>query len=244
MTPASGREFQRRASMVFGTVGTHGAGPVPERGDDMYLYTRQARINSFDGVAWATETAAAVQAATGAESQVWGAVYSAGFGTIAWTSWYEDLVALEAATNAMMGDAAYMAKSAEGSNWIVPGSPVDDSLLELVSGEPDPEANPLYVSAVRASCTGGNMVRGIGLGVEIAQRADAATGATTLFMRNVTGPYGGVAWFTGSEDAAAMQAQQAALAADAGFLELVDTTAGVYVEDVDPAQSVLWRRLG
>lgn len=209
----------------------------------MYLYSRRARINSFDGVAWATDTAAAFQSASGIESQVWGAVYSAGFGTIAWTSWYEDLVALEASTDALMGDAAYMAKSAEGANWMAPGSPVDDELMELVAGAPDPEANPLYVSAVRATRAGGHMVEGIGLGVEIAQRADAATGASTLFLRNVTGPYSGVAWFTGSADAAAMQAQQAALAADTGFLDFVDRSEGVYLDDVDPTQSVLWRRL-
>ena len=210
----------------------------------MYLYSRRARINSFDGVGWATDTAAAGLASSGVETQVWGAVYSAGFGTIACTSWYEDLVGLETATNALMADDAYMAKSAEGSNWIVPGSAVDDELLELVAGAPDPEANPLYVSAVRGACTGGNIARGMALGVEIAQRADAATGASTLFMRNVTGPYSGVAWFTGSADAATMQAQQQALAADGGFLELVDSTAGVFAENVDPSQSVLWRRLG
>lgn len=209
----------------------------------MYLYSRRARINSFDGVAWATDTAAASHAATGVETQVWGAVYSAGFGTIAWTSWHEDLVALEASTDALMGDAAYMAKSAEGANWVVAGSPVDDELLELVAGTPDPDANPRYVSSVRAACAGGQMVRGIGLGAEIAARADAATGASTLFMRNVTGAYGGVAWFTGSADGAAMQAQQAALAADAGFAELVDSAAGVYLDETDPSQSVLWRRL-
>ncbi len=209
----------------------------------MYLYSRRARINSFDGVAWATETAAAFQSASGVETQVWGAVYSAGFGTIAWTSWYEDLIALEASTNALMGAAAYMAKSAAGANWMAPGSPVDDELMELVAGAPDPEANPLYVSAVRATCAGGHMVEGIGRGVEIAQRADAATGASTLFMRNVTGSYSGVAWFTGSADAAAMQAQQAALAADSGFLEFVDAAEGVYLDEVDPTQSVLWRRL-
>jgi len=209
----------------------------------MYLYSRRARINSFDGVAWATETAAAGQSASGVETQVWGAVYSAGFGTIAWTSWHEDLVALEASSNALMGDEAYMAKSAEGRDWIVPGSAVDDELLELVAGAPDPEANPLYVSSVRAACAGGQMVKGIGLGAEIAARADAATGASTLFMRNVTGAYSGVAWFTGSADAAAMQAQQAALAADAGFAQFVDSTAGVFIDEVDPAQSVLWRRL-
>ena len=80
-------------------------------------------------------------------------------------------------------------------------------------------------------------------GSDSGSAADAATGASTLFMRNVTGPYGGVAWFTGSADAAAMQAQQAGLAADAGFLDVVDKVGGVYTDAVDPAQSVLWRRL-
>lgn len=209
----------------------------------MYLYTRRARINSFDGVAWATETAAAAHAASGVEMQVWAAVYSAGFGTIAWTSWHDDLVGLEASTDALMGDAAYMAKSAEGATWVVAGSSVDDELLELVTGTPDPDQNPLYVSSVRAACAGGQMVKGVGIGAEIASRADAATGASTLFMRNVTGPYSGVAWFTGSADAATMQAQQAALAADPGFAEFVDSTVGVFVDEVDAAQSVLWRRL-
>ena len=95
---------------------------------------------------------------------------------------------------------------------------------------------------MRATCAGGHIVDGMTLGAEIAQRADAATGASTLFMRNVTGPYGGVAWFTGSADAATMQAQQAGLAADAGFLDVVDKVGGVYTDTVDPAQSVLWRR--
>jgi len=209
----------------------------------MYLYSRRTRVNSFDAVAWATDTAAAAQVATGVEMQVWGAVYSAGFGTIAWTAWYEHFAALEAATNAMMADDAYMAKSAEGSQWAVPGAGVDDQLQELVAGVPDPDANPLYVSSVQATCAGGNIARGMAAGVEIAQRADAATGATTLFCRNVTGPYSGVSWFTGSEDGAAVDAQNTALAADAGFVEFIDSPAGVYIDNVDPAQSVLWRRL-
>lgn len=210
----------------------------------MYLYTRRARINSFDGVAWAIEAATTSHAATGIESQVWGAVYSPGFGTIAWTSWHEDLVSLEAATNAIMGDEAAMARQAEGSNWSVPGAGVDDELLELVAGEVDPEANPLYVSAARSVCSEGNLVRGMTLGVEIAQRADAATGGNTLFMRNVTGPFGGVGWLTGSADAADMQAQNAALAADAGWLEFLDSTGGVYSDQVGATETIIWQRLG
>lgn len=209
----------------------------------MYLYSRRMRVNSFDAVAWATDTAAAHQAASGVEMQVWGAVYSAGFGTIAWTAWHESFAALDAATDAAMADGAYMAKSAEGSQWAAPGAGVDDQLQELIAGVPDPGANPLYVSSVQSACAGGNMARGLGAAVEIAQRADAITGAMTLVCRNVTGPYSGVSWFTGTEDGATMDAQNAALAADAGFLELVDSFAGVYIDTVDPMQSVLWRRL-
>lgn len=209
----------------------------------MYLYSRRARVNSFDAVAWALETAARSSEVTGTDSQVWGAVYSPGFGTIAWTSWHENFAALEASTNALMADEAYMAKSAEGAQWMAPGAGVDDQLLELVAGEPDPEANPLYVSSVQAVCATGNIARGMALGVEIAQRADAATGGSTLFMRTVTGPYAGVSWFSGIEDGAAMDAQQAALAADAGFVELLDRSQGAYAEDVGATQAVLWRRL-
>lgn len=179
-----------------------------------------------DAVAWATDTAAAFQAATGVEMQVWGAVYSAGFGTIAWTAWYENFAVLDAATDAAMADGAYMAKSAEGNQWAAPGAGVDDQLQELIAGVPDPEANPLYVSSVQSACAGGNMARGLGAAVEIAQRADAITGATTLVCCNVTGPYSGVSWLTGTEDGATMDAQNAARAADAGFLELVDSFAG------------------
>ena len=101
----------------------------------------------------------------------------------------------------------------------------------------------MYVSAVQAVCASGNIGRGMALGVEIAQRGEAATGASTLFMRNLTGPYSGVAWLTGAADGAAMQAQQTALAADAGFVELLDSTGGAHAEDVAATQSVIWRRL-
>ena len=209
----------------------------------MYLYSRRMRVNSFDAVTWASDTAAAHHAATGVEMQVWGAVFSAGFGTIAWTAWHENFAALDAAADAAMADAAYMAKSAEGNQWAADGV-VDDQLQELIAGAPDPDADPLYVSSVQSACAGGNMARGLGAAVEIAQRADAITGATTLVCRNVTGPYSGVAWFTGTADGATMDAQNAALAADAGFLELVDSFAGAFIDVVDPRQSVLWRRLG
>lgn len=210
----------------------------------MYLYSRRMRVNSFDAVAWALDAAAAHQAATGVEMQVWASVYSAGFGTISWTAWHENFASLDASADAAMADAAYMAKTAEGATWAAPGAVVDDQLHELIAGVPDPEADPLYATSVQSACAGGNMARGLAAAVEIAQRADAATGATTLVCRNVTGPYSGVAWFTAADDGAAMDAQNAALAADAGFVEFIDNLDGVYLDIVDPQQSVIWRRMG
>lgn len=209
----------------------------------MYLYSRRGRLNTFDGVAWATETAAAGKAATGVETQVWAAVYSPRFGEITWTSWYEDLAALETATDALLANEAYMAKSAEGGQFMVPGAGVDDTLFELVAGELDPEADPMYVSGVQAVCAGGNIARAMTAGVEIAQRADAATGGSTLFMRNLTGPYGGVSWVTGYADMAAVGAAQTAMAADAGWLELLDSTGGAFAAEVAATQSTLYRKL-
>jgi hypothetical protein len=36
-----------------------------------------------------------VKQVTGHDVQLWSTVYSAGFGTITWTAWFEDLAALE-----------------------------------------------------------------------------------------------------------------------------------------------------
>ncbi len=49
-----------------------------------------------------------------------------------------------------------------------------------------------------------------------------------MFLVDTTGPYGGCAWISGFADIGALQQSEAALAADAGWLELIDRVGPAY----------------
>ncbi len=206
----------------------------------MYLFSRRARLRSADAVGWASEICARCQEVAGQEVQLWGNAYSPAFGTVTWTSWFADLPSLEAFGDKMQVDPGYvdLVRGADHVEGVV-----DDGLLQIVFGEPDADANPQYVTGVQAVCAGGAAMRAMTLGAEIAGRASAITGRDTLFARSLTGPYGGVAWLTGHPDIASLEAAEAALAADPGWGELIDSTVGAYVEEPAATQSTLYRRL-
>ena len=129
-----------------------------------------------------------------------------------------------------------------GAKYISGG--LDDGLLQIVHGDPDPNRTIEYVTAVQAVCATGNIGNGMAVGVEIAQQAETITGLPTLFGADVTGPYGGVAWLTGYENIAALETAQQALAADAGWVSLIDSkVAGAYVEEPSITQQLVYRRL-
>ena len=97
---------------------------------------------------------------------------------------------------------------------------------------------------MQSVCANGNFARGVEVGIEIAKRADAATGTSTLFVLGSTGVYGGVGWLTGYPDIQTLEASQQALNADPKFVEYVDREAGsAYVADAGASQQRIWRRI-
>jgi hypothetical protein len=64
-----------------------------------------------------------------------------------------------------------------------------------------------------------------------------------MFVRSMTGPYGGVGWLTGYENITAMQTAEAAIAADSSFMKLIDSTKGCFVEDAAATQATIYRRV-
>ena len=207
----------------------------------MYLFSRQARLLGADGATWAAEIAGAAGAACGNPVQVWTPMLSPGFGTANWTSWWPDLASLEKGMAAIGADARYVELAAEGRQHLE--GAVDDALFQPIHGAPDPDAGNGWVSSVSAVCAAGNLARAMTAGVEIAQRAEAATGRSTMFVRALTGPYGGVGWLTGYEDLAGFEAGSQAMAADEGWLSLLDSTQGCFVEDPVATQAVLWQHV-
>lgn len=207
----------------------------------MYLMTRRTRLSSAEGLEWAVSILGRAKEVTGNEIQLWGTVYSAGFGTVSWTSWWADLGSMETAFAALEADEAYRAAAAEGRAFT--NGVLDDGLLETVAGEPDPESQASYVGAVEAVCAAGNIVRAMTAGVEIAQKAEAITGIPTMFLRGLTGPYGAIGWLTPYVDLNEMGVAQDKLAADPSWLTLIDSTQGCFVEEPLVTQQTMYRRL-
>ena len=207
----------------------------------MYLYTRRLVLASATGAEWATRICEAGTKVGGVEINVWGSVWGPGYGTITWTAWHTDLPSLESWGDTLNADAGFQGVVAEGAELVMGG--VDDGLLQVVSGEPDPDANNQYVAGVTAVCAGGEIERAMTAGVELAEAATRITGRPTMFVRSVTGPYSGVGWLTGHETIAQMEAGQDAMAADPTWLKLVDSTGGAFVEDPSITVSTLYRKL-
>jgi hypothetical protein len=211
----------------------------------MYLFSRRTRLTgggTIAGMAWASSITEKVKEITGHEVQLWSTVYSQGFGTISWTAWFDDLASLEALGDKLNADPS-MAELADAGNEFTDGT-LDDGLLQPIYGDPVAGSSAQYVGGAVAVAAAGNIERAMALGVEIAQKSEAITGLPTLFVRSVTGPYGGVGWLTGYENITAMEKAEDALAADASWLKLIDSTKGCFIEDAATTQATIYRRLG
>jgi len=209
----------------------------------MYLFSRRTHLNGAAGLAWATTILGRVKEVTGNDVRLWAHAFSPGFGTVSWTSWWADLVSLESGLDKLQGDAKFMALAEEGRSFI--DGPIDDGLLQIVSGEIDPSAanEVQYVAGAQAVCAAGNIGRAMTVGIELAQKGEAISGVRTLFVRALTGTYGTVGWLTGYRDLAEFETAQDKLAVDPSFIAAVDDTKGVFVEDPVVTQQVIYRKL-
>jgi hypothetical protein len=208
----------------------------------MYLFTRQARLTGLDAAPWAVAVGAAAAKATGSDVTVWTRTMSPGFGSVVWSSFWEDLSTRETAFDALAKDADYLSLVVDGLKFLTTG--VDDTLYDIVYTGVNPGTDAKYVGVIQSVCANGSVVRGMATGVEIAQKAEAITGHSTAFTANATGQWGGVGWITGYAGIADFETAQKKLNADIGWLEYVDGATGCYSEDPSVSQSLLYSRLG
>jgi hypothetical protein len=209
----------------------------------MYLLARQANLRGLDAPAWAVEIGAAAAAGLGTDVGVWATALSPGFGTITWTSMWADLTALEKGFADISVSAKYLEIAAKGVEFL--NGSIDDTLYESVYEGSDAGAanDARYVGTISAVCAPGNFARGMMGGIEIAQRAEKATGVSTGFMSAQTGAYGSVMWVAGYKTMAEFEAAQHSIAADMSFVEYVDSVSTAYQPVPSVTQSTLHMRL-
>jgi len=211
----------------------------------MYLFSRQVRLGGGQtrkAMEWALAQTERANQITGLDIGLYLQVFSPDVGSIGWSTFVPDLATLETAGDKLDVDDDMVAATDAGTAFVEGGA--TDRLLQVVHGAPDPARPVEYVTGVSAVCASGRIGRGMELGVEIAERAEKITCTPTLFVTDVTGIYGSVGWLTGHESVQAMEAAEQAMAADASWLEFIDTeAAGVYAENSASTTSTIYRRL-
>jgi hypothetical protein len=211
----------------------------------MYLFSRRARLaggNTRKAMTWSIGITEKVNQITGLGVNLYSQVFSPEVGTLVWSAFVPDLATLEAASDKLTADDGFISMTDEGSALTT--DQLDDSLVQVLHGQPDPNRHVEYATVVQAVCANGSVARGIEVGMEIAQRAERATGTPTMFVASTTGVYGSVGWITGHSDIRAVEAAQGALMADASFGEFVDREAGkVYAEQPNLTTQLLYRQL-
>lgn len=216
----------------------------------MYVFTRTAHLTPGDpteGITWASEVCHKVRDLTNHPLQLWSSMYSPDVGTLVWSAWFEDLPMLERVSDKLQTDGGYQ-QMLQSAKELFQGS-VDDALMEPLHGAPGreqamhPDRSTQYATTVRAVAAAGSIERSITKGIEIAQHVERTTGHATTFMRGLSGSYGAVSWVTGFESIGALQVADSALAADAGWMRLLDDATTSYVDAPMISQQQIFRRL-
>ena len=211
----------------------------------MYLFARRGRLTNGhlrESAAWAVSITEKVNQITELNVGLWASVFSPGIGELVWATFVTDIAILENADAKLMVDDGYVALADQGATYSAGG--LDDTLSLLVHGDIDPNRQVQYVAVIDTILAAGKSVRGMELGVEIAQRAQQTTGIPTAFLADTTGNYGGVRWITGYETVDQLQAAGQALAADTKFAQFVDKeVAGVYQDGVSVTNQRIARRI-
>ncbi|HVA06618.1 MAG TPA: hypothetical protein VNG12_07770 [Acidimicrobiales bacterium] len=210
----------------------------------MYLFTRSARLapgNIETSMDWAVRITEKVNQIVELEVGLWARVFSPGSGTLVWSTTVESLAALEASEDKLMADSGYLSLVEQGAK-LGSSDPIDDQLTQLVYADPGAaDVQAQYATVVEARLAPGSSVRGVELGIDIAQQASRITGCPTSFGLAVTGDYGGVAWLTMLTSVEQLQHSQEAIAGAPEFAKKVDEEAStVFLPNV---QQMTYRRI-
>jgi hypothetical protein len=211
----------------------------------MYMFSRTARLgpgNIRDQLAWSVDITEKVNQISELEVSCWSTVFSPGLNTLVWTATVEELAVLEATDAKLIADNGYIALMDVGQKF-ASGDAIDDRIVQLVLADTDAaNTRPSYANVVVSALADGAFVRGVEVGVEIAQRAKKITGAPVSFGVASTGVYGGVMWASTFDSVDQLQKADQALAADTSLAKFLDKDAKGLFQESQTTQTA-YRRL-
>jgi hypothetical protein len=196
----------------------------------MQLFTRQVLMTGDPAktMAWASEVAAMASAKMGTDVSVWAAGFGAPLGAMAFTARVEGIADLMAKSAPLGGDAAYMAKVAEGRAMMA--GPPEDSLATPLHGElGDPPPIGSFAVVTNAVIANGKFAEAVSWGIDVAQHVTSLTGMPVGLMMQEFGTFGQLTWIGISADAAGVDATAAASAGDADYIAKLSAAGDLFV---------------
>jgi hypothetical protein len=190
----------------------------------MYLFTRAGRFapgSIREAMSFVGTVTEKVHQETGLDVHAWASTLSPDLGTTVWATFADDLEQLEVAEDKLAVSEGFLDLAEKGGHLFA--GPLVDGLAQVVSGLPDLSGpRPAYVTSARAVAANGSMGKALEAGIEIAETATRLTGASTMFLVDSTGVFGGCRWTTGFADIASLEQAEQALAQDDSWVALID----------------------
>jgi hypothetical protein len=215
----------------------------------MYMFSRQVRLTGHrmpEAIAMAHQISDHATQIIGFPMNLWTRAFSPNALSIAFTAMVPDLATLEAATDKLNVDGPFQDQVEKAMQYVVPGA-MDDHLDMVVHPtETTPPASsrlPAYAGVTTSTIIDGQMLRGITIGVELAQTAERVMGVPVTFLAGDTGNYGGTAWLIQFDDINAVQRGNEALTMSAEFAAIVERAAQVFSSTPGGTTTTLYRRV-
>ena len=205
------------------------------------------RIVTFEGppvevAMWATEITEVVNDRTHLNTSLWQGLFGGPAGTLAWSALVDNLTALEAATDILTIDPAYLGLVAKAADWTT--GPPEDSLLRMIHTAGGEYVRPgvgSYSEVTTAIPAEGKLAKAGAFGVEIADMHSQLTHASVLFCSSAYGAFGEMRWLALYDSAAAVDTAAELIMKDDDYGKLLDDAGDLFIEGA--ARRTLARRI-
>ena len=205
------------------------------------------RLATFEGPPeevgpWALEITEAVNKRTDLNVSLWQGLFGGPVGTLAWSSLVENLTAVEAATDSLASDPAYLSLVSKAREWRT--TPPEDSLLRMIHTAGGDYVRPdvgAYAEGTVAVPADGKLAKAGAFGVDIADLHSRLTHSSVLFCSSEYGAFGEMRWLAMYSSAAAVDAAAELIVKDDDYGAKLDAAGDLFVEGL--ARRTLARRI-
>jgi hypothetical protein len=191
---------------------------------------------------WALDITDAVNKRTQLNASLWQGLFGGPVGTLVWSALVDNMTALEAATDALAGDASFSSLISKARDWTT--TPPEDFLLRIAHTSGGDYVRPAvgaYAEGTTAIPAEGQLAKAAAFGVEIADLHSELTHSSVLFCTSEYGAFGEMRWLALYDSAAAVDAAAEAIVKDEAYGAKLDAAGALFVEGL--ARRTLARRI-